>query len=85
MWEMEHAPKNCALINRVWLLSLILLWVNRDHAGITHTQTVHSKVRFSQGLWGMIQEIIATINKLKMKQRGADFIDFLMYSGSFNI
>lgn len=30
MWEMEHAPKNCALINRVWLLSLILLWVNLE-------------------------------------------------------
>ncbi len=52
----------------------------------SHTRkTVHSKVRFSQGLWGMIHEIIAAINKLKMKQRGAHFIDFLMYSGSFNI
>lgn len=34
---------------------------------------------------GMIQKIIASINKLKMKQRGVYFIDFLVYSGSFNI
>lgn len=33
----------------------------------------------------MIQKIIASINKLKMKQKGVYFIDFLVYSGSFNI
>lgn len=40
---------------------------------------------FQQAYKGMIQKIIASINKLKMKQRGVYFIDFLVYSGSFNI
>lgn len=40
---------------------------------------------FQQAYRGMIQKIIASINKLKMKQRGVCFIDFLVYSGSFNI
>lgn len=47
--------------------------------------TIHPRSAFQLACRGMMQKIIASINKLKMKQRGVYFIDFLVYSGSFNI
>ena len=47
--------------------------------------TIYPRSAFQQAYKGMIQKIIASINKLKMKQRGVYFIGFLVYSGSFNI